>query len=217
MTAKKEQIAGFDGLGAELLSRLPDMRDPNGPAKPVHVANNLWQRLKADKKRILGELQGCSDFGPAGPVTKFDPAADAESLLTGGAVENLTGPVAESRRASLLRQLCAVEHALPAAEQRVQQEAIRVGREVCHELEPTARDVVEQVLVQMEFLSNTLRDLAQFYQECSQRGLSNRPGHWRLQPLEELLLFGVPGYPSLEYYIAERRKVWGIQSAEKGK
>jgi len=211
LKSKKDTIATYHNLPQKVIASIPDMRSPEGPGKAVHDALALWEKLKSEKGRIMGELAHCTEAGPFGPATRYDAGADAAALLGGADVSTLTAPVAESRRAGLLRQLAAVEHALPGAETAVHRTAIAVNREVCQQLQPVVAEVVEDVLVQMESLLNELRDLAQLFQTLSHRGLSNRPAHWHLQAIEELILFGARGYPSLEVFIKERRKIWGIE------
>jgi hypothetical protein len=208
--SKKEQIAAFHNLSEQVLAQIPDLRDPNGPGKAVHEAQATWERLQSERKRVSEELRKCSTSGPGGSIAKFDSVVDAGLLLEGAAVDSLTAPVEESRRSTLMRQLRAIEHALPGAEQRIHRAATATTIRACKDLQPAAAGIIEKTLIAAETLLNCLRDEAEFFQSCSRRGLSNRPGHWHLQPVEETLLFGAHGYSSLEVYIRERRQIWGI-------
>jgi len=218
--SKKEQSGEFDLLDPEVVGAVPNLRDPDGPGKPIHDAFALRQQLQNARKKVLAELNTTSGPGDFGSKIKFNAADDAAAVLAGVDAETLTAAVEESRRGSLLRQLRALEHALPIAEDKPRQLEFQIIPQICETLRPIAQDVVQCVLDACENLLVMLRTEAQFHELLRQKGVRAdlRPGYMRPSPQAYAWLAGDIHRPPLSTFIKDRREAAGLDAdAEKGK
>jgi hypothetical protein len=211
----------FDLLDPEIVQAVPNLHDVDGPGKPIHEAARLAQRLEADRKVILAKLRLCSADSPMGPgtVTRFDPETDGHALLAGTDVSTLVAPIQESERSSLLRQLRAVEAALPEAKDRVGEIESRIVVEQSELLRPIAQEIIEDVTSAAQTLLDCLAVESQFFNLITKRGFhgGKRPAFLHFWPQESAWLGGDNGRPCLAYYIKTRCESAGIPAPEERK
>jgi len=211
MKNKKDE---FYLLGQEVIEVIPDLRDPAGLGKFVHAASSLREKLQKQKKRIIGELGNCSEMGPLGPTIKFSTEQDVEMLLAGEPVENLTLPIQESYRSGLLRQLRAINAALPAAQERVRTYESNLIAEQASKIKSidAVRSVFRDTIEAAENLLECLRTQEQLCTLLRKRGFKDPYGNgwWNFQPLEFAWLKGDIHRPSLEFYIESRSNSIGL-------
>ena len=214
LTKTKKRENEFNLLDEKVVEAIPDLRDPDGLGKPVHEASSLREKLQKEKKRIIGELANCSEMGPVGPITKFSTEKDVETLLAGTPVSVLTAPVQESYRSGLLRQLRAVNSALPAAQERVRTYESNLIAEQANKLKSidAVRSVFRDTIEAAENLLECLRTQEQLCTLIRKRGFKDPYGNgwWNFQPLEFAWLKGDIHRPSLEFYIESRAGSIGL-------
>ena len=211
MKNKKDE---FYLLDKEIIDSIPDLRDPEGLGKEIRDAFDLSERLKAEKKRIIGELGNCSEMGPLGPTIKFTTEADVKMLLAGEPVKNLTLPIQESYRSGLLRQLRAVNSALPVIGDRIREFELNLIAEQANKLKSidAVRSVFRDTIEAAENLLECLRTQEQLCTLIRKRGFKDPYGcgWWNFQPLEFAWLKGDIHRPSLEFYIESRSNSIGL-------
>ncbi len=184
------------------------------------VAADRYHQLQASEKRIIGELSTTGYLAPegrSGPTLE----SDAEFLLQGGDVGSLGDkPSPEQGKARLLRQLAAVRAVLPAAQEAVRTTETRLIAETMARLKPLLQEVVGETLGAAEAFRAALEQQHKLFTLLDAKGITYpyRGGGVRLQPLEQVLLFGGALGPTgnLETYIRNRRESVGLP-AEKEK
>jgi hypothetical protein len=175
----------------------------------------LSEKLKTDKARILRELAHCSTAGPVGPVIRHDPSGDAAALLAGTPVESLEAPAEENRRFSLLRQLRAVELAIPESDDRRREAFLAACQNELSRLRPVLAASYEPVLLALEALGVCLRDHHDLINRILTHGMYYQVlGAWVLTPMERGLLFGGNLNPAIDFYIAGRREALGLERTQ---
>ncbi|MDI9433674.1 MAG: hypothetical protein QM570_18320 [Planctomycetota bacterium] len=186
-----------------------EIRDIGNDPQVVEAAE-LRNRLEAEHRRVRERLARCSGPGPCGPTLRHDGAADAESLLRGTPVSDLTSPVQETERATLLRQLHALERAVPSAKNRVQQIRRQAELSEVSRLRPVLASSYRDVLSAFESLLFTLREHNDLLNRLHQHGISyDALTIWRLTPRESVALFGGSD-SNLETYLRIRREATGL-------
>lgn len=210
-TSIKNLVRDFDRLDEETLARIPDLNDPHGPGKAVHEAADRWQKAKAELSRIRRELAESSGDCPGGRpmLTQQRIAADAEHILNGGAVENIVEIPAQDYRQTLVRQLHALERAVPALEHRANEVQVNVIREQLAALEPAGEALYAELLGAYDHLVEHLEAWGQFCDLLGRRGflLHLRESRWHLSEYEKMLLFG-GAIQSLEHHAKIRAAQW---------
>ncbi len=209
----KKAVNEFEDLPSAVLEGIPDI---NADGR-IKAAVDLLERLKRQKNEIVGKLATISESGPEARP-RADVAADAKLLLAGEALESLgSGESTPTERSVLRRRLEALTTAIPQAEIRKQEVVQQVIREGLEQVRAVAESFERETLRRFEELLQALRRKAKFYEALVHNGLYRgvRPGHWDLPPIEQVLLFGGARFQCLEFYLAERRKFWGLDTDEK--
>lgn len=200
--------AEFPLLSAEVVSAFRSLTDD----PEIVAASRLVEDLKAAQRTVMDRLRHCSTDGPAGPAIRYDASADAEGLLGGALPESLAAPAEESARFSLLRQLRALERAVPAAENRRTETAIRRAVEETERLRPIIAPIVGGLLHAFECLLVELQRWAQIQECLGRHGIYHSARTlWDLTSMESQLLHGGAGYPALRWYIDQRREALGLK------
>ncbi len=217
MFAKTKTPPSLDTLISDLLARIPDLASPNGPGAEVFRLAKLRDGLIVAKRRISDELATTSADSPLGPGTavKFDPAADAEALLTGADVATLVSPVAESRWASLHRQRRAVETALELLTDKVREADLTVVASEFEKLKPMIARVMAEIVARYQALAAGLAALNGLDAELGHRGfpIGRRPP--LMGGFDLGILLGEQGRPALAWWIENLSKTWGLDKEGK--
>jgi len=179
--------------------------------------HEMEDRLRKQKTELLGILQGASHNAGFGERhLKFDSTCDAEQLIAGGDITLLTAPQEESTYAGWLRQLRAVEAAIPRVEQLRQETYFRLCQEEIERLQPMLREVYDQVLDAFDLLNQQLQRWHGLHGELGRHGIyADLLAAWNLTPIESRLLHGGHQVEALGTYIPRRREVTGL--AKEGK
>lgn len=216
MAIKNQEQIEFNLLDSTVIERVPNLREPGGPGQPILNAANLFHQLQDARKKILAELSGCSGPGPVGPAIQYNPADDAAALLAGTPVEELCAPVEESRRGALLRQLRAIDAALPSAQSSIAETECQIILAECERLGPLAKEFIQSTLDACENLLVCLRAQEQFFELLRKRGLrtDRRPPWMALWPQEIGWLRGDVHRPSLGRFIEDRAKAAGLAKGD---
>ena len=218
MHKASEESQQYPLLDPEVVQAVPNLRDLNGLGKPIHDAHAFRQRLRGVKEKVLAELGTCSGPGTVGPTVRFDPSKDAAAILGGEVqIEALIAPLEETRRGSLLRQLRALEHAIPQVEDMPRQLECKIVPAVCEKLRLIAQDLVQATLDACENLLVAVRTESQFHELLSRKGVREdlRPGYMRPSPQALGWLGGDIHRPPLETFIRDRREAAGLDGKDK--
>lgn len=210
--SQRERTDEFHLLDDEVVEAVPNLRDPAGPGRLIHDAIAIREKLRDARKKVVGELATCTGPGDLGPKTKFDASADAAAILNGVDVSTLESPVQETRRGSLLRQLRALDHAIPLTEDRPRQLECEIISAVCEELRPIAQDFVQATIDACENLLVALQAEAQFHELLRIRGIREvlRPEYLKQWPQMIGWLRGDVHRPPLKKFVELRREAAGL-------
>lgn len=188
---------------AEYLASLRD--DPR-----VTQASQLCRHLEAEKRRVGEALRSCSTEGPAGPAVRHDASADAAALLSGTPVTTLDAPAEENQRFGLLRQLRALERAVPAAEDRRRETCGQVSLEAASRLRPHLQRSYGQVADALAGLLFELQRHHDFVTRLHQAGIEHTHLHvFELSDMEVGLM------NQLGTHIRNRRQGVGLEIEER--
>jgi hypothetical protein len=91
-------------------------------------------------------------------------------------------------------------------------------RQICEsELEPIAKKIVGETIAAFEQLHTAMKNEAAFFYFLSCRGYAEgyRPAGWLFLPYCDRILFGSDNFPSLVWFIEQRKKIWGFPVDEK--
>jgi hypothetical protein len=212
--ASKEQLKEFSLLDERLIDSIPDLQTPGGPGEKMLAAARLFHGLEASQKKIISQLHNCTNYSePSRPQIQYNPADDSQALLRGEPIENLIAPAEESQRLSLLRQLRATEIAAPQARIRISEQETKIIQSECGKLRPALAPIIGDTLNAVENLVVCLRAERQLFGLLSRRGFTSdkRPNWLNFWPQELSWLNGGERWPSMEFYLAERRKFCEIE------
>lgn len=204
-----------DLLDDEIAGQIPDLSEPGGLGQPLLDAVALLRRLQEQKRQVLAELVTTSeDAGFGTSRLRHDPSADAQALLAGADLATMVAPVAETRRATLLRQLRALERAIPEAEGRIGGIEAETILETCEAVRPVAQQIAQDTINAARHLLACLQAEREFHEVLNRRGLRHdrRPGWLRLWPQMAAWLDGDVHRPSLSHFIHERAVAAGLDA-----
>lgn len=197
----------IERLGNEILRELRDVHGFPG----VVEAAALVERLRTAHKRVESALADARD--PVGtPQSIGSIEQDVAVLLAaGGDPEALAGTVSPvGHHTQLLRQLHALERAVPAAERRHTLTIQDVRRQELERLRPRLEAAYSVVLRRFEDLLASLRWWKNIVDAMGRAGLSEPiGGGWTLTPVEDRMLFA-QNNDGIECYVANRRRGLGL-------
>jgi len=201
----------FDLLDRETIAAVPDLHDPDGPARETHAAIAFRRRLEEKRRALIGELRTL----PSGdaPLRRFDAVEDSRALLAGTPVEELVAPQASDRRATAERQLHAIETAMGAAEVAIQDANRRVVVRESGGIEPAGRALLADVVSAADTLLGSLLAWQQYLRLLDLRGFelsAGRPGWMQAWAMETAWLAGTDRFSTLQQYVQTRRTTAGL-------
>ena len=199
------------GLGSEDC-RKNSVRPRRPPPQSGRVLlQRLKEQLRDAESRLVDARNRPSDFSRPAASAESDAAA----LLSGGSLDDLGATIdPPEERDKLVRQMHALQQAIPQAQVKVAETEVAIVAECCRNLEPVVQEFQQDVLDAMTALVAALQKEAVFYRHVATMGWTEslRPAHWALMPWETISLFGGRGnnLPCLAVYVVDRRKVWDI-------
>ena len=204
---RKAAVANFEAIDPKIAGQIKSISENPAMIAATAKLEGLKTELKGIEKQISQFYEGPSRGEPIA-----SPEKDAQAILSGVAVAELTGQSVDSEKRNLIRQRDALLSAIQMQTETIREINSRLIREGCKELEPVARKYIEATIDAFESVRKALQNQEKFFAFMNQRGYSTglRPGHWQTWPFELQTLYG--GVCSLEFYLEQRRKVWGLQT-----
>ena len=207
MKSLKREAQKFQNLPPELMGKIRPIKNHS----EMVGMNEQIAELESQLGKLNHEFQYVS-APPESPRPRHCVDADAAQILSGVPVEQLDGGTIDSRRATLKRQLDATRAAIEIKKDQRRNLDGQLIKTACHELWPEAESIMAATLDAMERLTECLKTSAKFYQTLSTHGVKEgfRPSGWTITAFEQRLLFGDNNYPSLQFFIDGRKKVWHL-------
>ena len=200
----------IQALPQEVVAKIPDVKSAPELVE-LGITIKSWQDKLAEIDEELGLTRNHPNESPrpAKPTTE----ADAQCLIDGGDIGSLSGPDTKDRRRDLNRQHDAVALVI----RQLTADYISITAELCR----AACTTLETIAVQQETalldayceLDKQLAITHEFYQTMNSRGIKQgqRPAHWCITSFDVRFWQGADGFPCLEVYADQRKKIWGIK------
>jgi hypothetical protein len=203
---RKAAVANFEAIDPKVASQIKQIYEhPDYVEAQVKLAGLKTESAGIEKKISLFYSGPC-----AGSGSIPSPEKDGAAILAGTPVTELAGQSKDTELKNLHRQRDALLKAIEMQNSEIQQLTSRLIREGCELLEPFARKYIEATVAAFEAVKKALENQEKFFTFINQRGYATnlRPGHWQTWPFELAVLYG--GVCSLDFYLEQRRKVWGL-------
>ena len=209
--ATTDKFSGeYSGLDKETIAAIPDIRHD---VRLVEIDEQV-RAFRAQAKEVEGLLSGIRNYPSEGSMpAPVSAEADARLLLGGASKESLAGPDSIDKRRNLLRQKAAVEMAITILESERLSLLAKLCSAACIEIEPLAKERAAALFAAYENLGKELELSQQFYQLLQRKGIEKgrTPAYWCLTTVDLSILSGGNGLPGLGWYLASRRKFWGLE------
>lgn len=213
----KKKSPSPEQMDAErIASRIPVLKTLDTPlGKEAHAAGLRTQELRAKLQDLRQQLDKHSSrsCSPGWRFSEDRVAEDAKTLAGGAALSTLECHTVQDPRSTLLRQIAAVEAAIPLAEHRAQKLRFQLQQEELERLHPLGRELGRELVEAYEHLHFILERNRQVYSLMHSRGFDHlllQSTPWSLTPFDEFILSGGNGRMSLQAWIQNRKQAWGL-------
>lgn len=209
MTKIWKHAKDFLALDKATIEAVPNIKDD---VELVTIDEQI-RGFESQKKAISKLISLTQNYPREGPMAKLPGVEkDAQALIDGAEPEGLCGPDDIDRRRNLQRQLKAVEQAIVILRDQYLTMTASLVAQACIELEPLAKSFAEDTLAAFEQLAAQLQKQEQFFKLLTRRGIptGRRPAHWNQTDIENRIIYGGAGLPTLSWYLKSRREYWGL-------
>jgi len=211
MKSTDKFLREYPDIDKKIIDQIPEIE--NSPELiSIDEKIHCFEEHKKEVKKLFDDCRNYPTDGPR--QTLPGKNADALLLLDGLAPEDLCGPDDIDRRRNLQRQYVALKTAIEILQAERLQLTLRLVRSACVTLEPLVTDFAKNLFCAYEELEKQLELTKQFYSALERRGIAQdwRHAHWRLTAYDLQLIFGGAGFPTLRWYLNNRKGFWGIKS-----
>ena len=215
MRGRKQSIIEFEKLSPGLGDSIPSIDE-----KPELVTANgklreIEEQAREAERKLNSYYEPFSEKGQSAALPTVE--SDAQKILNGVAIATLPTKTEENQRQILVRQRDVLKQAFEIQKDNIRLLKAKLIREGCKELEPVARRFMADTVAGFESVLQALRRQEVFFRGLNQKGYETGycPTHWQSIPYEIMVLYGCGaiGLTSLEYYLQNRKNVWGLEDA----
>jgi hypothetical protein len=207
---RKQTVRDMAGIDPALIAKIPRLDS----FPEVILGRKKLSDLEEQKKTIEQKLNDLYDGFVEGQSVKMPTvASDAEKVLGGAAVSELTSQSVDTIKQNLSRQKQVLEQAILIQTEVNRMAEVRIIREVCeNKLRPYAEKFVRDVLEDFEKLAEHIEIELKFFTYLSSLGYieGHRPTGFYATDYEKNYYFGGNGVWAMRYFIENRRQTWKL-------
>jgi len=205
----------------QLLNEVPALDETDSPlGEQVRAAKarlvqlrELLPTLREKREQTIGR-----SVSPEWVFRESEVRADAAALVEGEDIGTLDVTTTHDARGTLNRQLAAVQAAITMAEQRLRDLRQRLQNEELAGMNELRHELGHEVVAAYEDLRDTLQRVQDAYRTLHSRGFDHMlcvGTPFSLADFDRQLLNGGGGRPTLDWWVQNRRRVFGLPADER--